>query len=57
MLSKRVRKGETEYLIGWKDFLSYEDSWEPMKHLENAKSAIKDFERASELYKPVLKTK
>ena len=46
-----------EYLIGWKDSPPYEDSWEPIEHLENAKGAIKDFERASDLHKPASKAK
>ncbi len=57
VLDKRVRKGETEYLIGWKDSPPYEHSWEPVEHLENAKDAIKDFERASESHKPAPKAK
>ena len=57
VLSKRVRKGETEYLIKWKDSPPYEDSWEPSEHLENAKDAVKDYERATESRKPAPKAK
>lgn len=57
VLDKRVRQGETEYLIGWKDSPPYEHSWEPMEHLENAKDAIKDFERARESRKPAPRPK
>ena len=52
VLDKRVYNNETEYLIGWKDSPPYEASWEPMEHLENAKDAIKDYERESESHKP-----
>ena len=57
VLSKRVQDGETEYLIGWKDSPPYENSWESMKHLENAKDVIKDYKRASESRQSALKTK
>lgn len=56
MLDRRTRKGETKYLIGWKDRPPYKASWEPMEHLENAKKAIKDFEQAKESDKPALKS-
>ena len=56
VLDKRTRKGETEYLIGWKDCPPYEASWEPMEHLENVKKAIMDFERAKESHKPAPKS-
>ena len=54
---KRVRNGAPEYLISWKDSHPYEDSWEPMEHLGNARGAIKDFERTRESHKPAPKGK
>ena len=57
VLDKRIRKGEPEYLIKWTDSPPYENSWEPMEYLENAKQAIRDFELVQNSHKSDLGNK
>ena len=57
VLDKRIKKGEVEYLIEWVDSPPYENSWEPMEHLENAQEAIDNFEHAREQRRPAAKRK
>jgi hypothetical protein len=45
ILDKRTRRNKTEYLIKWENQPTYDATWEPAKHLNNADSKIKEFER------------
>ena len=42
--SKYIRK-KLHYLVHWKGYLREEDTWEPIKNLENAPLAIEEFHR------------
>ena len=44
MLNKKVYNNKIKYFINRKDFSFYEISWKLVKHFENIKSAIKNFE-------------
>ena len=42
----RIVRGRTEYLVHWKGYGSWEDSWEPISWEENSKEAIDLYHRA-----------
>eukprot|EP00128_Syssomonas_multiformis_P014775 Colp12_sorted_trinity150504_noHs@10719 len=44
VLSKRIRKGATEYLLKWKGYSDAEATWEPMEHCEGCNDLIDAFE-------------
>ena len=46
VLASRVVRGGTEYLVRWKGYGSWEDSWEPAGNLEHAGGAIDLFLRS-----------
>ncbi len=41
LLAVRTRRGRKEYLIHWKGYGSWEDSWEPEENLRNAQQILK----------------
>ena len=43
ILGTRMVKGRREYLISWKGYGAYEDSWEPEGNLANAEEKIAEF--------------
>ena len=43
ILDKRIIKGNTQYLIKWKDFPQDESTWEPEHYLTNCKELLKEF--------------
>jgi len=45
ILNKRKVKGKDKYLVCWKGFTAESDTWEGRENLENAKEAIKEFEK------------
>jgi len=45
ILNKRKVRGKDKYLVRWKGFTAESDTWEGRKNLENAKEAIKEFEK------------
>ena len=51
ILNKRIKKSKFEYLIQWVDSSSYENSWESMKYLENARKAIQNYENESKKHR------
>ena len=50
VLDKRVKKGQVEYLVKWKNYDDPDDNtWEPADNLKEAKTAIDKFEKVSRL--------
>ena len=45
ILNKRKVRGKDKYLVRWKGFMAESDTWEGRENLENAREAIKEFER------------
>ena len=45
ILNKRIVRGKEKFLVRWKGFTSEADTWEGRENLENAKEALRDFER------------
>ena len=45
VVGKRLRRNNVEYLVAWKGYSHYDQTWEPAANLENAKEAINEFER------------
>jgi len=45
ILNKRKVRGKDKYLVRWKGFTAESDTWEGRENLENAKEAIKEFEK------------
>jgi len=45
ILNKRKVRGKDKYLVCWKGFMAESDTWEERENLENAKEAIKEFEK------------
>ena len=41
ILKKRTVRGMEQYLVRWKGYDSFEDTWEPIENLENAKDALR----------------
>ena len=46
VLDKRVKKGQVEYLVKWKNYDDPDDNtWEPADNLKEAKPTIDKFEK------------
>jgi len=45
ILNKRRVREKDKYLVCWKGFTAESDTWEGRENLENAKEAIKEFEK------------
>ena len=45
ILNKRKVRGKDKYLVRWKGFTAESDTWEGRENLENAKEAVKEFEK------------
>ncbi len=43
LLAVRTTRGRKEYLVHWKGYGSWEDSWEPEENLENAQELLRAF--------------
>ena len=46
-MGKRVIRGRLKYLVQWKGHPEHEQTYEPLKNLENAMEAVQEFERYS----------
>ncbi len=55
ILDQRTKKEKIEYLVQWADSPPYENSWEPMENLSNAKEAIEDYEAERQVHQPAAK--
>ena len=44
-LNKQQIRGKNKYLVRWKGFTAESDTWEGRENLENAKEAVKEFEK------------
>ena len=44
ILDKRLFRGKPQYLVKWKGYPLHDATWEPLKHLDNAKKTINEFE-------------
>ena len=44
ILDKRLFRGKLQYLVKWKGYPLHDATWEPLKHLNNAKKTINEFE-------------
>jgi hypothetical protein len=56
IVSKKSIKGQTHYLIKWKNYPSSQNTWEPIKHLENVKWMVDEFNKRGVAPKPVIKS-
>jgi len=45
ILNKQRVRGKDKYLVHWKRFIAESNTWEGRENLENAKEAIKEFEK------------
>ena len=45
ILNKRIVKEKEKFLVWWKGFTVEADTWERRENLENAKEALRDFEK------------
>ena len=45
ILNKQQIQGKDKYLVWWKRFMAESDTWEERENLENAKEAVKEFEK------------
>jgi len=45
ILNKQRVRGKDKYLVCWKGFTAESDTWKGRANLENAKEAIKEFEK------------
>ncbi|KAF8085433.1 hypothetical protein N665_0667s0029 [Sinapis alba] len=44
--SKRVHKGEVQYLIKWRGWPETDNTWEPLKNLQSISASIKAYEKS-----------
>jgi len=45
ILNKQQIQGKNKYLVQWKGFTAESDTWEGRENLENAKEAVKEYEK------------
>jgi hypothetical protein len=45
ILKKEVRNGRTFYLVKWKGYTDKDNTWEPVKHLENCRRLVRQCHR------------
>jgi len=43
----RNKQASTQYMVKWKGYSDFENTWEPIDHLHNAQQAVREFERSS----------
>jgi hypothetical protein len=43
VLAEREVKGRKQYLVHWKGYSHFEDTWEPAENLANAKEKLAEF--------------
>ncbi len=43
VLGRRLVRGQEQFLVRWKGYSSFDDTWEPRANLENAQEALKRF--------------
>lgn len=48
IVNHRFRNGNKEYLVKWKNFSDYKNTWEPMEHMTHCKDAIDQYEQMLE---------
>lgn len=46
IVAKRVKKNLVEYLVHWKGYSSFDDTWEPIANLCNAPDIVAAFEKS-----------
>jgi hypothetical protein len=47
LLDRRVVRGKEQFLVRWRGYGPFDDTWEPRENLSNAPEALKAFERRS----------
>lgn len=45
ILDVRLVRGQREYLVAWKGYDSFENSWEPVSNLQNCSDLVLQFDR------------
>ena len=43
ILSRRVVRGQEQFLVRWKGYGSFDDTWEPRANLKNAPERLREF--------------
>jgi hypothetical protein len=44
VLDSRLVRGQRQYLVRWKGYGQFDDTWEPAANLQNAQDKVKEFE-------------
>ena len=55
IVGKRIIKGIVEYKVKWLGYDETQSTWEPIKHLINAKEAINEYENYLKMIKSIKK--
>ncbi len=55
ILDQRIRNEKIEYLVQWADLSFYENFWESMKNLSNAKKIIENYETERQVHQSTAK--
>jgi hypothetical protein len=43
IVQSRVVRGAEQFLVRWKGYGAYDDTWEPLANLQNAVEAVREF--------------
>jgi hypothetical protein len=46
LLDRRIARGQEQFLVRWRGYTAFDDTWEPRANLANAKELLAEFERS-----------